>query len=208
MRKVKKIVVLTVSLLLILTNRGAAIGLPPPDVKLIGNANGLVSIPENEHFLEGNGMVPGDVVRRTMIIENKYEEPYELFLRTERLTEKEKYDLLEKLNLTITYNGKTIYFGPVSGEDKLEKDISLGIFNPGESKVLIGNVELDGKSTGNEYKNKYGKVEWIFTAVRAEGNKSTTKTGDNGTALYLAIALISLGIGVFIMKNKKRIGEE
>lgn len=203
----KKIASTTALFLLIFTNKGGATELLPLDVKLIGDARGLVSIPENQPFLQSDNMLPGDVVERNMIIENKYDYPYEVFLRAERVTEKEKYDLLEKLNLSLVYNGKIIYEGPVSGDKGLSNNISLGVVKPGESKILNGKVELDGRATGNEYKNKYGRVDWIFTASRTEANNSKENrpyTGDTGVALYVILALVSSGALVVLLKNKKK----
>ncbi|MGL5087271.1 MAG: LPXTG cell wall anchor domain-containing protein [Clostridium sp.] len=205
MHGVKKIASITALLLLIFSNKGVATVLPPSDVKLIGDANGLISIPEEEAFLQGNNMLPGDVVQRNMIIENKYNYSYEIFLKAERVTAKEEYDLLQKLNLSVVYNDKTIYEGPVSGEDKLINNISLGIVKPGEVKKLSCRVELDGSTTGNEYKNKYGRVDFIFTASRTEDNSNKDKpyTGDEGIGEYIIIALIGAVALAITLRNKE-----
>nr|WP_306343054.1 LPXTG cell wall anchor domain-containing protein [Paraclostridium dentum] len=113
-------------------------------------------------------MIPGDYIRRTLEIKNKHKYPYELFLRAERVSPKEEYDLLDKLDLKISYKDEVIYDEAVNGEDKLTKGISLGVFNPGQEENLIAEVKLDGASTGNEYKNKSAQIDWIFTAVRSE----------------------------------------
>ncbi|WP_195947739.1 LPXTG cell wall anchor domain-containing protein [Paraclostridium bifermentans] len=165
---IRKILVVTSLLSIITTIKVDADTLAPPNVELLGNANELVYIPDDDLFLQHPNMIPGDYIRRTLEIKNKHKYPYELFLRAERVSPKEEYDLLDKLDLKISYKNEVIYEEAVNGEDKLTKGISLGVFNPGQEENLIAEVKLDGASTGNEYKNKSAQIDWIFTAVRSE----------------------------------------
>lgn len=165
---IRKILVVTSLLSIITTIKVDADTLSPPNVELLGNANELVYIPDDDLFLQHPNMIPGDYIRRTLEIKNKHKYPYELFLRAERISPKEEYDLLDKLDLKISYKNEVIYEEAVNGEDKLTKGISLGVFNPGQEENLIAEVKLDGASTGNEYKNKSAQIDWIFTAVRSE----------------------------------------
>ena len=173
----------TVSLLSIITIQVEANTLAPPNVQLLGDANGLVHIPEDDLFLHYPNMLPGDSIKRTLEIKNDYEYPYELFLRAERVSPEEEYDLLNKLELTIKYKDTVIYAGPTSGEYELTDDISLGIFDPGQEETLVAEVLLDGPSTGNEYKNKYAEVDWIFTAIRIEDVEGGLPDEDIGGGL-------------------------
>lgn len=165
---IRKILVVTSLLSIITTIKVDADTIAPPNVELLGNANELVYIPDDDLFLQHPNMIPGDYIRRTLEIKNKHKYPYELFLRAERVSPKEEYDLLDKLDLKISYKDEVIYEESVNGEDKLIKGISLGVFNPGQEENLIAEVKLDGASTGNEYKNKSAHIDWIFTAVRSE----------------------------------------
>lgn len=204
MRGFFKKFLLVVSLLSITNIQVGADTLFPPNVELLGDASGLVHIPSDDLFLYYPDMIPGDSIKQTLEIKNKYEHPYKLFMRAKRVSPVEEYDLLEKLDLKIIYKGETIYEGPTSGEDKLVGDISLGTFEPGDEEEFIAEVKLDGPSTGNEYKNKYAQVDWIFTAVRDEdaptnttpttSNKKPTSnrnnlvsTGDNNQVLLYSI---------------------
>ncbi|MBB6624398.1 LPXTG cell wall anchor domain-containing protein [Clostridium gasigenes] len=206
MVKYKKIFVIAAALLLLVTEKGWARTLAPPNVKLIGNAEGLVNVPGESPFLQGVNMLPGDNITRQMVIENDYDYPYEIFLKAERVTPKEEYDLLEKLHLKINYNDKTIYNGVIIGENLLVDNISLGVINPGENKILIGEVELEGSTIGNEYKNKYGEIKWIFTAVRKETSIKIPYTGDKGILPYVIVAILSLGgiITITIVGRRKK----
>jgi len=220
MKNIFKILILSLSLLLITGTIGDAAELAPPNVELEGNANGIVYIPGNEPFLEFRGMVPGDKIKRRLVLSNKFTDSYEIFMRAERISEKEEYDLLEKLKMKIDHNDGNLHEGDATGEHSIKENVSLGKINPGESKELVAEVDLDGQSTGNEYKNKSGEVKWIFTAVRTpredkptggtppdnnqSNNNSTSKppqTGDNGILGYL-IAIASCFI-VFKVINRK-----
>lgn len=220
MKNIFKILVLSLSLLLMTGTVGEATEVAPPNVELEGNANGIVYIPGDEPFLEFKGMVPGDKIKRRLVLSNKFTDAYEIFIRAERISEKEEYDLLEKLKMKIDYDNSTLHKGDATGQQSIVTNVSLGKINPGESKELVAEVELDGKSTGNEYKNKSGEVKWIFTAVRTTGEDENTggntsnnnssnidssskppKTGDNGILGYL-IVIASCFI-VFKVINRK-----
>ncbi|MCE9675705.1 LPXTG cell wall anchor domain-containing protein [Paraclostridium bifermentans] len=175
---IRNILVVTSLLSIITTIKVDADTLAPPNVQLLGNANGLVHIHDDDLFLHHPNMIPGDSIKRTLEIKNKYKYPYELFLKAERVSPKEEYDLLDKLDLKITYKDEVIYEESTNGEDKLTNGISLGVFNPGQEENLIAEVKLDGVSTGNEYKNKSAQVDWIFTAVRSEEETNQKETVD------------------------------
>lgn len=154
-----------------------------PNVELEGNAKGIVFINGDEPFLLKENIMPGDTVERSMKIVNRYNDSYKIYLRAKRITEKDDDpDLLNKIKLTIDYDGKPIYNGPVSGEDDLVNDIYLGEVKPGEERKLYAKATFDGKRIGNELKNKRGEVEWIFTAVRVPNNlKKSAKEIENNT---------------------------
>lgn len=182
----------------------------PSNVILQGDSDGIVFIDEDKPFLEAEGMIPGDSVSRTMIIKNSYDYPFKVYMRAERVTPIEEYDLFNKLQLEILYKDKLIYEGSASGEGGLNKDIYLGIYKPGEEANLYAKVHLDGPSTGNEYKNKFAQVNWIFTTVRQEDENKVNpevkpsnpveppKTGDNGIGIYIILAVFSL----FLLRSK------
>ncbi|KXA06900.1 hypothetical protein [Clostridium perfringens] len=225
MKNLKKSFLFTIAVLLIICNKGVAEVFATPNIKLEGNANGIVFIPGDEPFLTSMNMLPGDKIKRDIILDNKDNQPYKVFLRAERVTKKEKYDLLEKINLSIKYDGKKIYSGPVSGENGMKENICLGVVKPGETNILHASVILDGKETGNEYKNKFGQVNWVFTAVKLEDNEgcSTTNihndksnefnskdnkriipyTGDRGIGIYLVLIIITFLLLTIINSRRK-----
>ncbi|MGL4773489.1 MAG: LPXTG cell wall anchor domain-containing protein [Clostridium sp.] len=209
MKKLIKTIILTSFILSSLSMQGFATqNYSPPNVRLEGNSEGIVFIPENTPFLVKENMVPGETLERTMVLENKYDSPYEVFLRAERVTPKEEYDLLNKLELTIKYDNQIIYKGRASGENNLINDISLGTIKPGEVKNLIAEVHFDGSTIGNEYKNKKGQVNWIFTAINnKQGVKPDTKpqTGDDSLIPYVILGALSI---VILLINRNKSNEE
>lgn len=218
MNKKIKSLITTVSLLSIMTIQAEALHKVPPNVELLGNAEGIVYVPGDEPFLFGEDMSPGDKVTRTLEIKNKYDKVYELYMQAERVTPPEKYDLLDVINLKISYKDEVIYEGPVSGEDGLTENIELGLFEPGDEENLTAVAELDPSATNPAYLNKTAQVNWIFTAQAKESSKpiepevnnpsqnkpsnSTPQTGDQGIYAYLALGGASL-LGLYNIRRKK-----
>lgn len=231
MKKASKIFILLISLLLGITTTGVAAELSPSNVKIDENGIHFIYTKDNSDiFLEKKGMLPGDSVGGTLTIENNLNEPFEVFLRAERVGVKQKVDLCEVLNLLINYNGKNIYDGTVSGEDGLRKNISLGIVKPGEKKLLKAKVTLDGRAADNKFKNKKVDIDWIFTAIGTDNpNKVMStkmknyegglgsnisniiknaknilpKTGYTGGYAYGLLCII-IGIVIFLIIKKKK----
>lgn len=216
MKRYLKCIVMTLALLLVLNVQWVLAQTLPSNVHLIGNKDGImISLPgEEKNFLYKDGMLPGDSVDREIIIKNKYEKPYTLYMRAERSTPKEeKYDLLTKLELKITYKDEVIYEGPVSGENGLLEDVELGTIKPGDEARLHAVVTLDGPSTGHEYMNKEDDVNWIFTATSEDVPTSkqpndAPKTGDNSVVSYAAVALGSLMLLIVVAKKNRKASKE
>ncbi|MGL4337733.1 MAG: sortase B protein-sorting domain-containing protein [Turicibacter sp.] len=187
----------------------------PSNVTLEGDASGLVTIPDNR-FLEHLDMMPGDQESGIIEIKNSDKSSFELYLRAHRITEKQDYDLLDKIQLTVTHKDEVIYEGPVSGENGLDQEIYLGTIQPGESETLIAEIKLDGATTTSDYQNQIVQVNWIFSAQR-EGEQlkptpdkpnpdkpnsifpQTPGTGDSSSMFYVIIAL---GSGALLLRNK------
>lgn len=219
MKIFSKAFIVAFSLLSIITTQGDALEKAPPNVELEGNANGIVYIPGDEPFLLGEEMVPGDKITRTLEIKNKYDKPYKLYLKSERVTPKETYDLLDVINLKITYKDEVIYEGPVSGEDGMGENIDLGTYNPGDEENLTATVEFDPNISPADanYWNKEAQVDWIFTAQATKDSSQTItppsenkpsedisspQTGDKNILPYVILGGVSvLGIYKFSFKR-------
>lgn len=219
MKIFSKAFIIAVSLLSIITIQGDALEKAPPNVELEGNANGIVYIPGDEPFLLGKEMVPGDKITRTLEIKNKHNKSYKLYLKAQRVTPEENYDLLEAINLKITYKDKILYEGPVSGKEGMKENIDLGTYKPGDEENLVAAVEFDSNISASDsnYWNKEAQVDWIFTAQATEdisnpvtppsitgpsGNTNSPQTGDTSILPYVILGGVSI-VTLFKVKNKK-----
>ena len=184
----------------------------PNNIVLEGASEGIIFIPGNEDFLVKENMLPGTKVSRRMQIINNYTDAYELYMRAERVTKEEEFDLLKKINIKIFYKDTIIYDGPTTGENGMNTDIYLGNYSSGDEAELYAVATLDGKAIKNEYKNKRAEVRWIFTANRKEKDKLPqeeteykgyiTKTGENNNVLWYVFTLCIGIISLYIAKEK------
>ena len=178
------------------------------DIKIEGNASGLVTIPDTDDFLVKDNFLPGDTAEGTIKLTNNYDYPYEVFLKADDIEKKSDVDFAKQLHLKIDEDSKDVYEGELQGEDRMAKEISLGVINPGETRVLNAKVTLDGISTTNEYKNKYASVQWIFTAQRAIEEKAPAKikkTSDINKAIAVGVfvvAAISSFVAISLVKRR------
>ena len=205
MKKLIKCFTITISLLLIINiNVLADDKIPNANVQLIGDAKGIVFIDNNDYFLLAENMMPGDKISGKILLENKYDNSYDIYLRAERITAEEEYDLLNKINLIINDSNNIIYDGLASGNDGLEKDIKICSIKPGEKKNLSAFATLDGATTGNEYKNKVGEVKWIFTAVNNSEDVSTDNNlPDTGKNIIVILMQYIVPIVLIYIGKKK-----
>ncbi|MBX9186018.1 hypothetical protein [Clostridium sp. K04] len=159
-------------------------------------------------------MMPGDSIQGEIKLVNKYDHPYEIYLRAERITPEEEFDLLKKLTIKINHQDKEIYNGRTEATNGLEENIKICTLNPGETKNIEAVVTLDGSTVGNEYKNKTVEVRWVFTAINIQENikledinnneikeeitveKHLPQTGYNNVYIQIIISLIFIIIGL------------
>lgn len=198
------------------------------NVTLVGDAKGIVFLDNEEYFLVAENIMPGEQVQGNIKLENKYDYPYELYIRSERITPIDKHDLLEKLTLTINMENDIIYEGNITGSNGLEKNKLICEIMPNEVLNLNAVVTLDGKSTGNEYKGKVASIRWIFTAIRKENindpqvpgespnpneslntgshdkNNYLPQTGRSGVIIELLIVIILVFLGIRVLAYKSR----
>lgn len=191
-------------------------------IKIDMNSNNI-NVNEEKMFLEGLDMNPGDSVKNTLIIENNYDFAYSLYMSAKRITDEEEYDLLNVIDLEVTFDDKVIYKGPIINENSDEK-ILLGVFQPDSSKTLKAVATLS-ESVGNEYKNKYVEVDWLFIAEGDDGKNISSEistgsgnnisnnggssdnqsnlphTGEIVKSIYMALGFIA--IGALLLGSKK-----
>ena len=189
-----------------------------------GGAEKFVFLPGSEYtetdlFENFKGVMPGDVITQEITVQNDYTkaEKVNIYLRavvhdgqgnplseevarTEDLVSMQ--DFLSQLTMTVKQGDKVLFSASPDELDGLKENVLLGTF-PGRSKTIL-TVELSVPfELGNEYANRVGEVDWIFTA---EEVTKTVQTGDDSD-LILWAALMTLSLvtaaGVILTLNRK-----
>ena len=189
-----------------------------------GGAEKFVFLPGSEYsetdlFENFKGVMPGDVITQEITVQNNYTkaEKVKIYLRavvhdeqgnplseevarTEDLVSMQ--DFLSQLTMTVKQGDKVLFSASPDELDGLEKNVLLGTF-PGKSYTKLV-VELSVPiELGNEYANRVGEVDWVFTA---EEVTKTVQTGDDSD-LILWAALMTLSLvtaaGVILTLNRK-----
>ena len=169
-------------------------------------------------FMSFTNMVPGESYQDRLLIENGSKKTYDLYFQVVPLGQsKLKDELLEKIAMSITQDGKQIYKGNAIGESgtiDLQNFIFLGKYTASNESEIVVNLTLDG-SIGLEYQELLTEIDWRFVVKEElDSNKDTPvieikppKTGDNGNIFLWILMMISsltaLGaVNVFCYKKK------
>ena len=223
MKKTLKTISALALALLLLLGMGAT-AFAEGKVTYEGGAEKFVFLPGSEYtetdlFENFKGVMPGDVITQEITVRNNYTkaEKVNIYLRavvhdeqgnplseevarTEDLVSMQ--DFLSQLTMTVKQGDKVLFSASPDELDGLKENVLLGTF-PGRSKTIL-TVELSVPfELGNEYANRVGEVDWIFTA---EEVTKTVQTGDDSD-LILWAALMTLSLvtaaGVILTLNRK-----
>ena len=221
-KTLKTISALALALVLLLSMGATAFA--ESKVTYEGGAEKFVFLPGSEYsetdlFENFKGVMPGDVITQEITVQNNYTkaEKVKIYLRavvhdeqgnplseevarTEDLVSMQ--DFLSQLSMTVKQGDKVLFSASPDELDGLKENVLLGTF-PGRSKTIL-TVELSVPfELGNEYANRVGEVDWIFTA---EEVTKTVQTGDDSD-LILWAALMTLSLvtaaGVILSLNRK-----
>ena len=168
------------------------------------------------------GVMPGDELSETVTVTNKAREfdYVKVYLRARTHSNSsntmvasdpeygkdavEMKDFLSKLPMRV-YNGSKLIFEASPEElDGLSKNVYLGSLEKNENLKLT--VELDVPiELGNEYANRVGEVDWVFT-VEGFNYSDSPKTGDefNMVLMIGIMAVSAVGIVAVIVLLRKR----
>lgn len=114
-------------------------------------------------------------------------------------------DFLAQLTMRVyDKNGKQIFKGSPDETDGLKNNVYLGSLRRSKSMTLT--VELDVPiELGNEYANRVGEVDWVFTVEGRDDPSDTPRTGDYiimGAAALMVVSGAALLI-LFLVKRRK-----
>lgn len=170
---------------------------------------------DSDLFGSFKNLFPGDVIEQTVTVKNGFKGPdsVKIYLRAqnhgpsnpisvdtaETLSSME--DFLSRLRLTVSNNGKIIYDGSPDSSGGLTNSVLLGDFPKGSSTVLTLTLYVPPE-LGNDYANRLGEVDWVFTAQQ-EGKQDIPKTGDFGF-IWGMLAAQSLAGALTVLNVLKR----
>lgn len=221
-KTLKTISALALALLLLLSMGATAFA--ESKVTYEGGAEKFVFLPGSEYsetdlFENFKGVMPGDVITQEITVQNNYTKAKKVNIylravvhdeqgnplseevaRTEDLVSMQ--DFLSQLTMTVKQGDKVLFSASPDELDGLKENVLLGAF-PGKSYTKLV-VELSVPiELGNEYANRVGEVDWVFTA---EEVTKTVQTGDDSD-LILWAALMTLSLvtaaGVILTLNRK-----
>lgn len=174
-----------------------------------GNAKKFVFVPDNtDLFSDFKGVMPGDVLTQRIGIKNKVSknDGVKIYLRAESV-EEEYRAFLSQMTLTVMQDGEsTLFSAPANEQGTIADNVCLGTFYSGANMDLIVKlnvpVEMD-----NEFQNRTGIINWVFTAEQFSINPTLPKTGDaSNTAhclLMSAVCSASLALLLSVKRIKK-----
>ena len=193
-----------------------------------GGAEKFVFLPGSEYtdtdlFDNFKGAMPGDTLTETITVENAQKncDSVKIYLRAVLhdqsnplsasvvLTERRDtmQDFLSQLSMTVKQGDKVLFEAAPSELDGLAENVLLGTFKNGASTTLT--VELHVPlELGNEYAERVGEVDWVFTAEEVNDPTTTApKTGD-GSNIWIYIAIMAvcvvLLVAVILFTRKRR----
>ena len=159
-------------------------------------AEKFVFLPGSEYtdtdlFDNFKNMMPGDSRTQTVVVKNDYKgfDSINVYMRavlhgdenplSESVAASETvdsmHDFLKQFSMIVRLNGRVIYSASPDELDGLASNVFLGNIAYGETVKL--DVELSLPETvGNEYANRVGEVDWVFTVEEVE--KETPDTPD------------------------------
>ncbi|MBQ2960407.1 MAG: LPXTG cell wall anchor domain-containing protein [Oscillospiraceae bacterium] len=115
-------------------------------------------------------------------------------------------DFLSQLGMTVHNGSKLIYSASPDELDGLRNNVLLGTFSRGESRTLTVTLYVPIE-LGNEYANRVGEVDWVFTAEEIDPGENP-KTGDySNIGLYcglLLLSMLAIGFVFFYLRKKKK----
>ena len=151
-------------------------------------------IENTDLFTNFKNVLPGDYLTEEINIKNNFSEFdfIKLYLRAVAHSEEENpletevketetvdsaNDFLSQLSLKV-FNGDSLIFSASPDEtDGLSENINIGTLKPGKIKTLRAELSVP-LELGNEYANRAGEIDWIFSI---EGfNEEKILTADTG----------------------------
>lgn len=133
--------------------------------------------------------LPGDDFSKRVMVENDFHGMVDLYLRMDCQDD----PLLEKIKLSLVYNGKEIYNGTL--QDAVYNAVKLDTLNDQEKKILQWNIHIP-EELDNAYNMSYASLDWI---LYAEYQMADVKTGNDNLANIFLLTAIGSGMSILML---------
>ena len=116
-------------------------------------------------------------------------------------------DFLSQLYMEVWQGDKCIYTGSPDELDGLKNNVLLGTIPRFKSTTLTVKLQVPAE-LGNEYANRVGEVDWVFTAeeLDPQGNPQTGDTSN--LVLWIVVMVVCLAaiavVAFLVLKKKKK----
>lgn len=192
-----------------------------------GQKDQFVFDPSTDLFRNFKGVMPGDTLEQSITFTNKSTDSnyVKLYVRavahdtsnplTKPVKDNETIpymeDFLSQLDMEVYCGKKQIFKASPDELDGMKNKVLLGTFKKNASATLTVKLNVPIE-LGNEYANRMGEVDWIFTVEAFKGTPSTSddrliQTGQlNWPILALGaggLVFLILG-GTMVLSRKKR----
>ena len=185
--------------------------------------------PSHDLFRNFKDVMPGDTLKQDITFTNKAKDCnyVKLYVRavahdekdnplTKPVKDNEKSiasmeDFLSQLSMKVTYGTKVIFEASPDELDGMKNKVLLGTFRRNATATLTVELKVPIE-LGNEYADRMGEVDWVFTVEDFKGTPSTSndrliQTGQlNWPILALGaggLVFLILG-GTMVLTRKKR----
>ncbi|MBO0467148.1 hypothetical protein JZO73_06330 [Enterococcus plantarum] len=206
----------------------------PPGI-VAGDDQGIKIKNDGQYLVDIRDVAPGKKWSTKITIINMEKDiPYHLTMQISKPTIVEgSLDLSKAIQMTLIYERKEVYKGPLSGVNKSlnlqdkSTPLNLGTFKSGDTKMLEAYFELDGKEYTNRDFFEKNVVEniWYFNAIKTtlpetkdpddpekpfiENILSKLKLPHTGeewrnALIFSCIGLFLILISLLIIKHKKQ----
>lgn len=117
-------------------------------------------------------------------------------------------DFLSQLSMQVYKQDGTCIFSATAEQlDGLQDNVFLGNFSHGESVTLTVTLKTDLEKMGNDFANRVGEVDWVFTAEELDP-QGNPKTGDTSNLtlwiVVMVVCLVAVAVVAFLILKKKK----
>lgn len=194
-----------------------------------GGAEKFVFLPGSSYtdtdLFDGfKNVMPGDTLTQTVEVRNRFlgTGSVRIYLRAVAHDEQENplseavaasgetvatmSDFLSKLYMEVWQGDSCIFTGSPDELDGLKNNVLLGTVARFKSTTLTIKLEVPAE-LGNEYANRVGEVDWVFTAEELDP-QGNPKTGDTSNLtlwiVVMVVCLVAIAVVAFLVLKKKK----